>query len=310
MAQEKKLTGLDRAAILFKVLGDNLSVTLFKDLSESELNKIRKHSQSIKSIPFNVKKEVLEEFYFQFVSEKFKEKGEEVHHPFDFLKNISEDQIIYLLSPEPPRVIAIALAQLDVNAQANILKRLDPDIQGEVLIQMGLLDEVPYEGVVSIAADLREKSHMLPSKAEFQKGGGKNIAELLGKMDTRFEKQFLDHLQREDPELAKELKKYHFIFNDILMLPDDILRDVLKSVEVSDLAWALKGQSQEIMDRFFNNVPQKTQIILEDELRLLEGPQPRKKVEAAQRKIVDAARKLEQEGRFSIADFIESDFIE
>jgi len=107
-----------------------------------------------------------------------------------------------------------------------------------------------------------------------------------------------------------EVKRLHFTFDDLPKLPHDILSDVLKSVEASEVAYALKGQPEDFIDTFVKSLPQRTQIILEDEMQLLEGPQPRRKVEAAQEAIVDKARELEKEGRFKLEDFMEADFIE
>jgi flagellar motor switch protein FliG len=117
-------------------------------------------------------------------------------------------------------------------------------------------------------------------------------------------------LRKEDPKLAKEVKKVHFIFEDVVLLPDPVLRDLLRGIEPADIAMALKGQPQKVKDKFMKNIPERTQIILEDEMKLVEAPQPRRKVEEAQHKIVEKARKMEEEGRFSMSDILESDMIE
>jgi len=110
--------------------------------------------------------------------------------------------------------------------------------------------------------------------------------------------------------VAKEVKHHYFSFDDLMKLPNEVLSDVLKAVEPSDVAYALKGQSEEMKTRFIESLPQRTQIILEDEMELLEGPQPRRKVESAQKAVIDKARELEKEGRFRLADFMEEDMVE
>ncbi|MCD6206097.1 MAG: hypothetical protein J7L22_10600, partial [Candidatus Marinimicrobia bacterium] len=166
------------------------------------------------------------------------------------------------------------------------------------------------EGVVSIANELKEKSAFIPRASEFNRGGGENLAGILSQMRPRDEKRFLEHLEKEAPDVVQEVKRHYFSFEDLPKLPHDILADVLKSVEASEVAYALKGQPEEMKELFINSLPQRTQIILEDEMELLEGPQPRRKVEAAQKAIVDKARELEKEGRFRLEDFMEADFIE
>jgi len=310
MVDFKNLGGLDKVAILFKTLGPNLAMQLFKGITPAEIQKVRQHMSNITNIPFAVKKSVLEEFYFSFVSEKFKPAGEETRRPFEFLNRLSNEQVIYLISAEPPRIMALTIAQLDIERQITVLQNLDPTVQPKVITEMGHLSDIPLEGVVSIASELKEKSAFLPSASEFRRGGGENLAGIFGKMRPRDEKRFMEHLEKEAPDLVKEVKRYHFTFDDIPKLPSAILSEVLKSVEVSEIAYALKGQPDELREIFIKCLPQRTQVILEDEISLLEGPQPRRKVEASQKLIIDKIRDLEKEGRFRLEDFMEADYIE
>ena len=310
MADLSKISGMDKAAILFKTLGTSLAVQLFKGLNEQEIIKIRRRMNSIEPVPFKVKKAVLEDFYFSFISEKFKPASEETKKPFEFLQKLTDEQIIYLISTEDPRIMALTIAQLDVDRQVNVLQHLDPTVQPGVFTEMGLLNDIPLEGVVNIANNLKEKSAFLPRASEFSRGGGENLAGILSKMLPRDEKRFMEHLEKEAPELIKELKRYHFSFEDTVKLPSETLGDILKAVEPSEIAYALKGQSKELQEYFMNSLPERTKIILEDEINLIEGPQPRRKVEASQKKILDKARQLEKEGRFKLEDFMEADLIE
>ncbi len=306
----KNLSGLDKAAILFKALGPDLAVQLFKGINRNQLQKIREHLAKITNIPFEVKKAVLEEFYFAFVSEKFTPAQEETKKPFEFLSNLSDEQVTYLISSETPVIMALAIAQLPVERQVNVLQLLDPTLQPKILAEMGRLKEIPLEGAVNIAHKLKEKSAFIPRASELKRGGGEDLAGILSKMRPRDEKRFMEHLAKEAPELVEQIKRYYFSFEDLPKLPQNILAEVLKSVEASEVAYALKGQSEEVKQLFINCLPQRTQIILEDEMKLLEGPQPRRKVEAAQKKIVEKLRELEKEGRFNLADFMDADFVE
>ncbi|HOU17141.1 MAG TPA: FliG C-terminal domain-containing protein [Candidatus Marinimicrobia bacterium] len=310
MIDAKNLSGLDKATILFKALGPDLSVQLFKGLSRSQMQKIRENMAKIANIPFDVKKAVLEEFYFSFVSEKFIPAEEETKKPFEFMLKLTDEQIAYLIASEPPIIMALAIAQLPVERQVNVLQKLDPTVQPKVLTEMGHLTEIPLEGVVSIANNLKDKSAFIPRASEFKRGGGQDVAGILSKIPPRDEKRFLEFLSKEAPELVDQIKRYYFSFEDLPKLPPNILAEVLKSVEISEIAYALKGQPDEIRDLFKSLLPQRSQIILEDEMKLLEGPQPRRKVEAAQKKIVEKLRELEKEGRFNLEDFMDTDFIE
>lgn len=310
MVDFKNLDGLDKVAILFKTMGNNLALQLFKGMSKEQIQKVRQRMAAINNIPFQVKKEILEEFYFGFVSEKFTPATEETKKPFEFLNNLTDEQVVYLIGTESPRIMALTIAQLSVERQVNVLQALDPTIQPKVVTEIGHLDDIPLEGVVSIANELKEKSAFIPRASEFKRGGGQNLAGILSQMRPKDEKRFLEHLEKEAPDIVQEVKRHYFSFEDLPKLPHDILSDVLKSVEASEIAYALKGQSEEIKELFINSLPQRTQIILEDEMELLEGPQPRRKVEAAQKLIVEKVRELEKEGRFRLEDFMEADFIE
>ncbi len=310
MVDFKNLDGLDKVAILFKSLGNNLALQLFKGMSKDQIQKVRQRMSTISTIPFTIKKEILEEFYFSFVSEKFTPATEETKKPFEFLTKLTNEQVIYLIATETPRIMALAIAQLPTERQVAVLQALDPTIQPRVVTEIGQLGDIPLEGVVSIANELKEKSAFIPRASEFNRGGGENLAGILSQMRPKDEKRFLEHLEKEAPDIVQEVKRHYFSFDDLPKLPHDVLSDVLKSVEASEVAYALKGQSEEIKELFINSLPQRTQIILEDEMELLEGPQPRRKVEAAQKSIVDKARELEKEGRFRLEDFMEADFIE
>jgi len=310
MVDFKNLDGLDKVAILFKTLGNNLALQLFKGMSKEQIQKVRQRMGTMNNIPFAVKKEILEEFYFGFVSEKFTPAKEETKKPFEFLINLTDEQVVYLIATEAPRIMALAIAQLPTERQVKVLQALDPTIQPKVMMEIGKLDDIPLEGVVSIANELKEKSAFIPRASEFNRGGGENLAGILSQMRPKDEKRFLEHLEKEAPDIVQEVKRHYFSFDDLPKLPHDVLSDVLKSVEASEVAYALKGQPEEIKELFINSLPQRTQIILEDEMELLEGPQPRRKVEAAQKLIVDKARELEKEGRFRLEDFMEADFIE
>jgi len=310
MAEVKNLTGLDKAAILFKALGPELAMQLFKGLSRMQLQKVREYMTKISNVPFDLKKTVLEEFYFSFVSEKFTPAKEETKKPFEFMINLTDEQITYLVGSETPVIMALAITQLPVERQVNVLQNLDPTVQPRVMTEMGHLKEIPLEGVVTIANNLKEKAAFIPRASEFKRGGGEDLAGILSKMRPKDEKRFMEHLEKEAPELVEQIKRYYFTFDDLPKLPQNLLAEVLKSVEASEVAYALKGQSEEVRQLFIGSLPQRTQIILEDEIKLLEGPQPRRKVEAAQKKILEKVRELEKEGRFNLQDFMDADFVE
>ena len=134
-----RLSGLQKVAILFSVLGESLALNLVKDLDKTEVRKIRAAMRGVEQVAFTVKKQVMEEFYFAFVSEKFQENDEsdEPKKPFAFLSDLTDEQVIAMLTTETPRVIAISIAQLPSEKRMKVLSRIDDEVKGQVLLDIG-----------------------------------------------------------------------------------------------------------------------------------------------------------------------------
>ena len=297
------LSGLQKVAILFSVVGESLALSLVKGLSKTEIRKIRSTLQEMGPVSFIVKKRVMEEFYFGFLSEQVQDESKEEGpiQPFEFLTELQDEQLLALLNKEDPPVIAMVLAQLEPEKRMLILDRVDPTEKGQILIELGSLEDIPLEGIIEVAARLREKSTYLPRTTNFSRGGGKEIAQIIGGMDSAEEERYLQTLQNEDPDLYEAVKKYHLTFIDIIeQFPDSTLRDIMNTVDLSDVSMAMKGVDQEIVDRIIGNLPQKKQAMYEPE----DGPRPKRDVDTARKKVVDVARQMEKDGQFNVADLL------
>lgn len=302
-ADNIRLSGLQKAAVLFSVLGENLALTLIKGLSKTDIRKIRATIPEIKHISFRIKKQTIEEFYFNFISEKFQETdNDEPSKPFEFINDLTDEQLVALLSPEEPRVVAIVLAQVAPERRIVVMNRMEPEDKGKVLIQMGNLVNVPLEAVVNIATDLKRQAQFLPKTVKFSRGGGKEIAEILSSMSQYEEEKYLETLERETPELAREVKKYHLTFDDVFQyFPENLLRDIMNSVpDMDTVAMALKGLPKDTVDRVIETLPQKKQAMFEP----VEGAVPKREVDAARKIVVNKAREMEKEGVFNLEDII------
>ncbi len=304
-----KLSGIDKVAVLFSVIGESVAVRLLKTLSESDIRRIRARSREMDSVSVSLKKQILDEFYLAVMSQKLKNEGEtESKKPFDFINELADEQLIALLEVEEPRIIAIALAQVKSEKQIKVLDRLSPETKGKVLMQLGSLDNIPLEGIVNVASQLKIKSQYLPKGVDFARGGGKSVADILGKMTPFEEEKFLESISQENPELAEEIKKYHLTFEDVINnFPDNLLRDIMNSIELDTIALALKGRNQQDIDKVINNLPQKKQAMFEP----VENAVPKRDVDQAKKAVVEAARQMEKEGKFSLEDILgSSDMVE
>ncbi len=300
-----RLSGLHKVSILFTVLGESLAMSLIKGLSRTEIRKIRATIREMGDVSFTVKRRIMEEFYFGFLSEQFQEEGNEEEEgpikPFEFLAEMTDEQLIALLANEDVPVIAIALAQLDQEKRMAILERMEPEEKGKTLIELGSLQNIPLEAIVEVAAKLKEKASYLPKPVEFSRGGAKEIADLIGEMDADEGERYMQTLQNENPVLYKEVKILVLTFEDILAnFPDGILRDLMNSVELDALAMAMKGVEQETVDKVIGNLPQKKQAMYEP----VEGPQPKREVDDARKIIVTSAKQMEKDGAFNLADMM------
>ena len=298
-----RLAGLQKVAILFSVVGESLALSLVKGLSKTEVRKIRSTLREMGPVSFTVKKRIMEEFYFGFLSEQCQDEDKEEGpiQPFEFLLELQDEQLLALLNKEEPPVIAMVLAQLEPEKRMLILDKVDPMEKGDVLIELGSLEDIPLEGIIEVAARLKEKSTYLPRTTEFSRGGGKEIAQIIGGMSSADEERYLQTLKNEDPDLFEDVKKYHLTFIDIIeQFPDATLRDIMNTVDLSDVSMAMKGVEQETVDRIIGNLPQKKQAMYEPE----DGPRPKRDVDTARKKVVDVARQMEKDGQFNVADLL------
>ena len=304
-----RLSGLQKVAILFSVLGESLALNLLKDLDKTEIRKIRAAMRGVAQVAFTVKKQVMEEFYFAFVSEKFQENDEsdEPKKPFAFLEDLTDEQVIAMLTTETPRVIAISIAQLPGEKRMKVLSRIDEEVKGRVLLNIGNLNDIPLEAVVQIANRLQKKAKQLPKTVAFSRGGGKDLADILGSMDPEEEELFMTNLEQENPEMAEEVKRYRITFDTIFeIFPDNLLRDLMNAVDLDAVAMALKGMDQTISDRVVGILPKKKQAMYEP----VEGAVPKREVENARKSIVQSAKQMESDGAFKLEDLLGGETVE
>ena len=163
------LSGLQKVAILFSVVGESLAMSLVKGLSKTEIRKIRSTSRSMGTVSFAVKKRVMEEFYFGFLSEQNDDDKSDDGpiQPFEFLTDLNDEQLIALLDKEETPVIGMILAQLEPDKKMLILNKLEPTIKGEVLIELGSLGVIPLEGIIEDGARLKDNLPIFHEKQNF-----------------------------------------------------------------------------------------------------------------------------------------------
>lgn len=307
MEDFNSLPGIDKAAVFFSVLGEPLALTLFQQLEEKDIIKIRVRAREIGIVSPLIRKTVLEEYYFKIISEKYEnESSSESTELFDFIKPLSSEQVFYLLGKEKPKIIALVMEQLSEENKTDFLKRLDTQLKNKVVLEVGNLEDIPLEAVVSVAKELEKKIPFLPESKEFSRGGGKSMAQILSTMSEEDAKLYLEQIEKEDPDLYNEIRKYFYTFEDLLGLAKDKMKELFNGVEVDDVSMSLKGLGDDKLTMVTETLPPKKQKMIEP----VEGPRPKKEVLDARQRVLDVAKEMEKEGKLSIEDLTGGEMIE
>ena len=304
------LSGLDKAGLLFQILGESLALTLFNDLSESDLLKVRIRSKELKNISVSLKKEILEEFYFKLLSNQNKsmhlDNSEDL---FEFLKKLTSEQLYYLLINESSRVIALGVDQVSDNMKQDFFNKIEDPIQkNEIIMEIGNLDNIPLEAVVTIANDLKQKVAFLPSPKKFSRGGGESMAKILSQMDSDEAQQYLDQIQGEDPELYDSIKQYYLTFDDLLDMPEHLMKDFWMNPDIDpdSLAKALRGFEDDTINAIVEFLPKRKQAMFTP----IEKPIAKREIKTARLELVNIARNMVNAGEFSMDDIFGQEELE
>jgi len=311
MKTKEELTGYDKVAIIFDILGDSLSINMFKDIPEAEFYKIRDHAKTLKNtVPTVVKKEVLEDYYFKMLSnEKYKDQASS-EKMFEFLEALDDEQLFVLLSPEKSRVIALALEQIDNEKRMTFLAKIDVEKQNKIVLQTGDLKDIPLEAIIHTAKELKKKSAFLPGPVEFSRGGGKSVSEMLGKMPEDDAKKYLEQIKLDNPDLLNEVKKYFLLFDDVVTMPDGIAATFWgdPEIDLEIMATALADSETETVEKLQAYLPGKKQAMFTPKKE--EDNVSKRDIDEAKAKIKDQLQKKIESGDLNIEDVLATPEVE
>ncbi|MDP6571173.1 MAG: FliG C-terminal domain-containing protein [Candidatus Marinimicrobia bacterium] len=303
------LTGYDKAAIIFDILGDSLALNMFKDIPEPEFYELRNHAKNLRNdVPTSVKKEVLEDYYFKMLSgEKYKEESTS-ENMFEFLEVLDDEQLYALLSPEKPRVIALALEQLDNEKRMTFLSKVDTEKQNKIVIATGELNDIPLEAIIFTAKELKKKTAFLPESVQFSRGGGRSVSDMLGKMPEDEAMQYLDQMKINNPDLLTEVKKYFLLFDDIMNMPEDLAATFWgdPDIDLEVMAKSLKEFEAETVEKIQGYLPGKKQAMFTPH----EGALSKREIDEAKGAIKNILQGKIDSGDINIEDVLASPEIE
>lgn len=277
---------------------------------------------SLGTVDANIKAAVLDEFYEMAVAKRFVAQGgidfaknlleksfgserafdilnrlqsslQEV--PFQFLKRADPSQVCSFIQDEHPQTISLILAHMNPSLSSIILSSLPQDVQSDVVIRIATMDRTAPEIVREVERVLERKMASVFSQGFTFAGGVKDVAEILNMIERSTEKTIMADLEERDPELADEIARLMFTFDDIVFVDDSGIQKTLREVESKDLALALKASNDEVANKVYKNMSERAREMIKEEIEFM-GPVRMKNVEEAQQKIVAVIRRLEESG--------------
>ena len=322
-----EMDGIQKAAILLITLGPEKAAVVFKHLKEDEIEQLTLEIANTRSVTPAQKEQVLNEFYEICLAQQYiaeggigyakdllqkalgENKAQEVLgkltaslqvRPFEFIRKTEASQILNFIQDEHPQTIALILSYLSPQQAASIISSLTPDKQTDVAKRIAMMDRTSPDVIKEVENILEQKLASLVSQDYTIVGGVDSVVEVLNTVDRGTEKHIMENLEIEEPELADEIRKKMFVFEDILLLDDKAIQRVLRDVDNNDLAVALKGANEQVQNAIFNNLSKRLVVMIKEDMEFM-GPVRMKDVEEAQQKIVNIIRKLEDSGEIIIS---------
>ena len=327
MAKSEEITGVQKAAILLIALGPDKSSNVFKHLKEDEIEQLTLEIANTRSVSPAMKDAVLDEFYEVCLAQQDiaeggigyakdllekalgSERAKDVIgkltaslqvRPFEFVRKTDASQLLNFIQDEHPQTIALILSYLSSNQASAIISALSPEKQTDVAKRIAQMDRTSPDVIKEVEKVLEQKLASLVNQDYTIVGGVDSIVDILNTVDRGTEKHIMESLEIEDPELADEIRKKMFVFEDILSLDDRSIQRVLREVDNNELAVALKGSNEEVQNLIFSNLSKRLATMIREDMDFM-GPVRMKDVEEAQQKIVNIIRKLEDSAEIIIS---------
>lgn len=320
------MSGLERSALLLNVLGNQVTAQIFKKMKDNDVKRLVNAMGQVSKVPIPIVKEVLAAFYSEIAEQETlifghargrdfvlstlgEERAKTVlgqlsvaegSRTLEALELVDSRTLANFLMNEHPQTIALILAHLDPHKKCEVLKRLPDSIQTEVVLRISNLDFISPNLIAQVDEVLKQELATLGSIDTQQLGGVSPIAEMLNVMDKTSEQNIITKVEEKDPQLAEEIRKLMFVFEDIAFIDDRGIQSLLKEVSNDKLVIALKTAPEEIREKIFKNISKRAAELLRDDLQAM-GPTRLSDVEAAQQEIVNIAKRLESEGKIIIS---------
>jgi flagellar motor switch protein FliG len=317
------MSGTRKAAVVLLLLGEEVSSEVFKHLSEDEIESLAREMAALGPVASGVSERVMEEFHSTAIAAEYVTRGdveyarrvlvrtlgqeaarriiERVQRSFQStagftsLEKADPQQLSKFILGEHPQTIALILAHLHASSAAQLIALLPESLRVDVLTRMASLEDISPDVVTRISAVIEQRLKTLGGPSREQHGGVRAVAELFNRLERTVSQSALEAIEARKPELAVSIRNLMFVFEDLLHVDDNGMREIVSRADKKALTIALKGSSEEIRQRFLANMSKRAGEMLLEEMEVL-GAVRLRDVEKAQQEVVAVARKLEEEG--------------
>lgn len=318
------LPGVRKAAMLLILLGDKAGAEMVRQLSDDEVQMVTREVARLESISSEQAESLLEEFYQMNMAHDFVVRGgldyakkmlmaafgPEVarrlidrlskslggdYANLEILQKIDPQQLAKFIHNEHPQTIALVLSHLGASQAAALLVSLPPELRSDVSLRMASLDQISPEIVNKIAAVIGQKLQAIGEFSRESYGGVRAVSDMFNRLDSGTSKEILEVIEQHNPNLVETIRHLMFVFEDLLLIDVNQLKEILARVDRKTLTYALKGTSDQLREHFFATMSARATEMLKEDIEAL-GPVRIKEVEAAQQQIISTIRQLESEG--------------
>ncbi|MDI9370230.1 MAG: flagellar motor switch protein FliG [Synergistaceae bacterium] len=323
----KGMPGKEKIAILMVALGNEVAAEVYKRMDDTSIEIVTLEVANLRKVTPEMRLAVLKEAQELLLAREYMARGgveyardileralgpERAHNlltritaslqvrPFDFMRHTDAQQVLGFIQGEHPQTIALILSYLEPTQAAGIIGGLPATMQAEVAKRIAKMDRITPEVLREVERVLERKLSTVMGQDFTLAGGIDAIVNIINQVDRGTERNIMEHLEENDPELAEEIKRRLFVFEDIIRLDDRSLQRVLREVEMKDLSLALKGATDELRAKFFKNMSKRASEMLREDMDYM-GPVRVKDVEETQQKIVNVIRALEDVGEIVIS---------
>ncbi len=335
ISEVSQLSGMQKAAILVVAFPQEVAAGILRGISADMVEEVTREVATLTDVPAGVRMKVIDEFFQLVIARQYVDAGgmayarrllenslphkdaqriiatieHQIHQqPFAFLQKTEAENLLTFLSEEHPQTIALVLSHLPTSKASEILVRLEPEKQIEVVTRVANMEQTSPEVIKEVERGLENRLSGLVSEQFQQAGGIPAVAEMLNQAGRATEKAIFEGLEKDSPDLVDEIRRLMFVFEDILRINERGIQSVLKEIDNEQLAVALRTASEELKEKIFENMSERAVQLIKEEMEFM-GPVRISDVENAQQKIVDVVRRLEDAGEIIISGKGDSEMV-